>query len=520
MDKGITHEKERVGAVVAVIDFGSQYNLLIARRVRQLGVYAELFPYDVDLETLRRRGVGAIILSGGPASALDGRYLPRREVITCGIPLLGICYGMQVVSHLLGGRVVRGELGEYGKQVLHAERAGPFLEGLTDPVQVWMSHGDMVEEPPPGFRTIARTDTCPHAAAVDENGKICLVQFHPEVSHTPQGMTILSNFLFRIAGLEKRWDMGDFVDRSIDAIRRQVGDGSVVCGVSGGVDSTVASTLCHRAIGERLHAIFVDTGLLREGEAEWVRDHLTALGLNLRSIDASRRFLDVLAGISDPEEKRRRIGHMFIEVFDEAAREVGHVDFLMQGTLYPDVIESRGVSGPAAVIKSHHNVGGLPERMHLKLVEPLRELFKDEVREVGRHLLIPDEMLRRHPFPGPGLAVRILGEVTEESLGLVRAADAIFIDELYRSGTYDQVWQAFTVLLPVHSVGVMGDERTYGKTIVLRTVTSVDGMTADWGRLPADVIERASNRIVNTIRGINRVVYDVTSKPPATIEWE
>jgi GMP synthase (glutamine-hydrolysing) len=333
-------------------------------------------------------------------------------------------------------------------------------------------------------------------------------------------MTILSNFLFRIAGIEKRWDMGDFVDRAIEAIRQQVGSGSVVCGVSGGVDSTVASTLCHRAIGERLHAIFVDTGLLREGEGGWVRDRLTDLGLNLRSIDASKRFLDVLAGVTDPEEKRRRIGHMFIEVFDEAAHDVGHVEFLMQGTLYPDVIESRGGSGPAARIKSHHNVGGLPERMRLKLVEPLRELFKDEVREVGRRLLIPDELLRRHPFPGPGLAVRILGEVTEESLSLVRAADAIFIDELNRSGTYDQVWQAFTVLLPVHSVGVMGDERTYGRTIVLRTVTSVDGMTADWGRLPADVIERASNRIVNTVRGINRVVYDVTSKPPATIEWE
>jgi GMP synthase (glutamine-hydrolysing) len=314
--------------------------------------------------------------------------------------------------------------------------------------------------------------------------------------------------------------MGDFVERSIASINRQVGDGSVVCGVSGGVDSTVASILCHRAIGKRLHAIFVDTGLLREKEPEWVEERLTALGLNLKRVDASKRFMDVLAGVTEPEEKRRRIGHMFIEVFDEAAREAGHVDFLMQGTLYPDVIESRGAAGPAQRIKSHHNVGGLPERMRLRLVEPLRELFKDEVREVGRRLAIPEEMLARHPFPGPGLAVRILGEVNEESLHLVRACDAIFIDELRRSGTYDQVWQAFTVLLPVHSVGVMGDERTYGQTIVLRTVTSVDGMTADWGRLPAEVIERASNRIVNTVRGINRVVYDVTSKPPATIEWE
>jgi len=513
-------EKGSTSDVVGVIDFGSQYNLLIARRVRQLGVYAELFPYDVDLETLRRRGVRALILSGGPASALDGRYLPRRELITSGIPLLGICYGMQVVSHLMGGRVVRGESGEYGRQILHADGGSELLAGLTDPVQVWMSHGDLVEEPPPGFRTIARTETCPHAAAVDGERRICLVQFHPEVSHTPQGLTILSNFLFNIAGCEKGWDMGDFVTRSVESIRAQVGDGSVVCGVSGGVDSTVVSILCHRAIGPRLHAIFVDHGLLREGEASWVRDRLTALGLNLRCVDASARFLDELAGVVDPEEKRRRIGHLFIEVFEEAAHNAGKVDFLMQGTLYPDVIESRGASGPGARIKSHHNVGGLPERMRLRLVEPLRELFKDEVREVGRRLEIPAELLGRHPFPGPGLAVRILGEVTEENLGLVRAADAIFIDELRRSGTYDQVWQAFTVLLPVHSVGVMGDERTYGMTIVLRAVSSVDGMTADWSRLPADVLERAANRIVNTVHGINRVVYDVTSKPPATIEWE
>jgi GMP synthase (glutamine-hydrolysing) len=314
--------------------------------------------------------------------------------------------------------------------------------------------------------------------------------------------------------------MGDFIERSCEAIRAQVGDGSVVCGVSGGVDSTVAAILCSRVLGKRLHAIFVDTGLLREGEADWVQDRLSPLGLNLRHVDASRRFLDELAGVTDPEEKRRKIGHLFIEVFDEAAHDAGRVDFLMQGTLYPDVIESRGASGPAARIKSHHNVGGLPERMRLKLVEPLRELFKDEVREVGRRLEIPAEILGRHPFPGPGLAVRILGEVTDASLALVRAADAIFIDELRRSGLYDRIWQAFTVLLPVHSVGVMGDERTYGQAIVLRAVTSMDGMTADWGRLPADVLERTANKIVNSVRGINRVVYDVTSKPPATIEWE
>jgi GMP synthase (glutamine-hydrolysing) len=506
--------------VIGILDFGSQYNLLIARRVRQLGVYAELFPYDVDLETLRRRGVKGLILSGGPASALDGRYLPRREILEAGMPILGICYGMQVVSHLLGGNVSRGEKGEYGRQFLHPKRRGPLIEGLTEPIQVWMSHGDLVDAPPAGFETIAATETCPHAVIQDSRRKIHLVQFHPEVSHTPQGARVLSNFLFEIAGLEKGWDMGDFVDRSVRSIQEQVGEGSAVCGVSGGVDSTVAAVLCGRALGGRLHAIFVDTGLLREGEARWVDERLRAFGIDLHSIDSSRRFLDELAGITDPEEKRMRIGRLFIEVFDEAARDVGKVDFLVQGTLYPDVIESRGASGPASRIKSHHNVGGLPERMRLRLVEPLRELFKDEVREVGRRLGIPDEFLGRHPFPGPGLAVRIIGEITEERLGLVRASDRIFIDELRSSGTYDAVWQAFTALLPVHSVGVMGDERTYGVTIVLRAVTSVDGMTADWARLPADVLERTANRIVNEVRGVNRVVYDVTSKPPATIEWE
>jgi GMP synthase (glutamine-hydrolysing) len=506
--------------VIGILDFGSQYNLLIARRVRQLGVYAELFPYDVDLETLRARGVRGLVLSGGPSSALDGRYLPRPELLESGIPLLGICYGMQVVSHMMGGRVVRGDAGEYGRQRMVRLEESPLLAGLEEPVVVWMSHGDLVEAPPPGFRTLARTESCPHVAAADPARKIYLVQFHPEVSHTPQGTRILSNFLFEIAGLQKGWDMGDFVGRSVEAIRAKVGDGSAVCGVSGGVDSTVAAILCHRALGERLHSIFVDTGLLREGESAWVSERLEALGLHPVCVDAGERFLSELAGVLDPEEKRMRIGRLFIEVFEEAAQRVGRVDFLVQGTLYPDVIESRGGGGPAARIKSHHNVGGLPERMRLQLVEPLRELFKDEVREVGRKLQAPEEMLARHPFPGPGLAVRILGEVTEERLAIVRASDRIFIDELRAGGQYDRVWQAFTVLLPVRSVGVMGDERTYAMTVVLRAVTSVDGMTADWARLPAEVLERAANRIVNEVRGVNRVAYDVTSKPPATIEWE
>jgi GMP synthase (glutamine-hydrolysing) len=506
--------------VIGILDFGSQYNLLIARRVRQLGVYAELFPFDVELETLRARGVEALVLSGGPSSALDGRYLPRPELLESGLPLLGICYGMQVVSHMMGGRVVRGDAGEYGRQRMVRLEESPLLAGLEEPVVVWMSHGDLVEAPPPGFRTLARTESCPHVAAADPARKIYLVQFHPEVSHTPQGTRILSNFLFEIAGTKKGWDMGDFVERSVTAIRAKVGHGSAVCGVSGGVDSTVAAILCHRALGERLHSIFVDTGLLREGEAAWVRERLEGIGLQPVCIDAGARFLTELAGVVDPEEKRLRIGRLFIEVFEEAAQRVGKVDFLVQGTLYPDVIESRGGGGPAARIKSHHNVGGLPERMRLKLVEPLRELFKDEVREVGRRLAAPDEMLMRHPFPGPGLAVRILGEVTEERLAIVRASDRIFIDELRASEQYDRVWQAFTVLLPVRSVGVMGDERTYAMTVVLRAVTSVDGMTADWARLPAEVLERAANRIVNEVRGVNRVAYDITSKPPATIEWE
>jgi GMP synthase (glutamine-hydrolysing) len=506
--------------LVGVLDFGSQYNLLIARRVRQLGVYAEIFPYDVDVETLRKRGVRAIILSGGPSSVLDGRYLPRMEIFGSGMPVLGICYGMQVVSHMLGGRVVRDRVGEYGRQELIVLDATKLLARLEDPVQVWMSHGDLVDSPPPGFRTVARTSTCPHAAAEDPERRIHLVQFHPEVSHTPQGLKVLENFLFDIAGLERGWDMGDFVDRSVRSVAERVGDGSAVCGVSGGVDSTVAAVLCHRALGRRLHAIFVDTGLLREGEGDWVIRRLTEAGLEPRRIDAGARFLAELAGVTDPEEKRRRIGHLFIEVFDEAAHALGKVDFLVQGTLYPDVIESQGGGGPAARIKSHHNVGGLPERMRLRLVEPLRELFKDEVREVGTRLGIAPELLRRHPFPGPGLAVRILGEVTEEKLSLARAADAIFVSELETSGAYDSVWQALAVLLPVRSVGVMGDERTYGLTIVLRAVASVDGMTADWAQLPNDVLSRAANRIVNEVHGINRVVYDVTSKPPATIEWE
>jgi GMP synthase (glutamine-hydrolysing) len=507
--------------MIAVLDFGSQYNLLIARRVRELGHYSEVVPFDISPGELRERGARALILSGGPATVLDETVLPRPEVLSMGLPVLGICYGMQLLSHLLGGTVERGAAGEYGKQLL--AHAGPsiLLAGTADPTQVWMSHGDLVIATPPGSRTVARTPTCPHAAAEDAGRRLFMVQFHPEVSHTPEGSTILRNFLERGAGLTPDWSLRDFVAGAVERVRAQVGQGRALCGVSGGVDSSVAAVLCHRALGDRLVPVLVDHGLLRADEAAEVAGILRdQLGLPLRVVDASARFLEALRGVTDPEQKRKIIGGLFIEIFEEEARRLGSFDFLVQGTLYPDVIESRGTRGPGAVIKSHHNVGGLPERMRISLVEPLRELFKDEVREVGRVLGIPAEVLGRHPFPGPGLAVRILGEVTPESLRVVRESDRIFISELRRSGEYDRVWQAFTVLLPVRSVGVMGDERTYDQAVIVRAVTSLDGMTADWARLPAEVLERTAGRIVNEVRGVNRVAYDITSKPPGTIEWE
>jgi GMP synthase (glutamine-hydrolysing) len=510
---------------IAILDFGSQYTQLIARRVRELGVYSEIFPCTHPVDDLLGGRYQGIVLSGGPSSVYDdGAPLPDKRLFDVGIPVLGICYGMQAMGYVLGGHVVPADRREYGAARLRLEGGGGLLDGLRPDadghVPVWMSHGDSVLQVPAGFVRLGSTDNCPVAAMGDAGRRLYAVQFHPEVVHTPQGKTVLRNFL-EACGVAFDWSMASFVEAAVEDIRRRVGSDRVLCALSGGVDSAVVAALVHRAVGEQLLCLFVDNGLLRQGEAESVvatfRD---ALGVPLIHVDAARRFLQQLDGVTDPEVKRKRIGAEFIAVFEEEAGALGDIPWLAQGTLYPDVIESVSFKGPSATIKTHHNVGGLPTQMRFKLIEPLRELFKDEVRELGALLGLPPEIVWRQPFPGPGLAIRVLGEVTAERLETLREVDVIVQEEVRGAGLERELWQAFAVLLPVRTVGVMGDLRTYAQVAALRAVVSQDAMTADWARLPYDLLGRVSNRVINEVKGVNRVVFDISSKPPSTIEWE
>jgi len=507
---------------ILVLDFGSQYAQLIARRVRELKVYAEIVAHDVTPDEVLSAGAKGLVLSGGPASVLDeGAPLPDRGIFDLGVPVLGICYGMQVMSRLLGGKVEPGERREYGPATIAVIEKSILFEGLPTELDVWMSHGDRVSVVPEGFALTAKSANGLEAAMADPARKLHGLQFHPEVVHTPRGRDILSNFLFGVCGCRGDWTMDSFVDVATADILKSVGAGRVLCGISGGVDSAVAAALCHRAVGDRLDCVFVDNGLLRSGEVEEVSEALSALGLRLHVVDARDGFISALDGLVDPEEKRRAVGAVFIDVFERESKKLGRHEFLAQGTLYPDVIESTSPhKGPSATIKSHHNVGGLPEKLGFELVEPLRYLFKDEVRRLGRALGLPEKIVNRQPFPGPGLAVRILGDVTRERLALLRRADAVVREEIGGAELPFEVWQYFCVLLPVQTVGVMGDERTYENVVAVKAVTSEDGMTADWAKLPHDLLARTSSRIVNEVKGVNRVVYDVTSKPPGTIEWE
>jgi GMP synthase (glutamine-hydrolysing) len=509
---------------VLILDFGSQTTQLIARRIREQRVYCEIHPCTLALDKIRALGPVAIVLSGGPASVYeDGAPTVDPGVFDLGLPMLGICYGMQLTCRLLGGKVERADKREYGPARIEVQKPVAIFDGFaaSQHVDVWMSHGDSVKALPPGFETIAVTPSTPFAAAYSAERRMVCVQFHPEVVHTDRGADMLSAFLFKVGQCEPTWTPGSFADETVERVRTQVGDSHAICGLSGGVDSSVAAVLVSKAIGERLTCIFVDNGLLRQGEAAEVvrmfRDHFH---LKLVHVDAGEQFLKALEGVTDPEQKRKIIGRIFVDVFDREAEKVGKVGFLVQGTLYPDVIESVSFKGPSAVIKTHHNVGGLPEKMKMKLCEPLRELFKDEVREVGATLGMPRHVLWRQPFPGPGLAIRCLGEVSDEKLRILREADALLDHEVREAGLYEVLWQSFCVLLPVRSVGVMGDARTYDYTIAVRAVESRDAMTADWARLPYELLARVSNRIINEVRGVNRVVYDISSKPPATIEWE
>ncbi|MFZ5644591.1 MAG: glutamine-hydrolyzing GMP synthase [Bacillota bacterium] len=506
--------------MVIVLDFGGQYSQLIARRIRELKVFCEMLPYTTSLEEISAKRPKGIVFSGGPSSVYqEGAPTCNPGIYDLGIPILGICYGMQLMTQQLGGVVARADMREYGRTSLEVSCQDDLLCCMEKSEQCWMSHGDRVDSPPPGFSITARTELSPVAAMADTSRKLFAVQFHPEVVHTPKGQDVLRQFLYNICGCTGNWNMESFIDHSVAEIQERVGNGKVLCALSGGVDSSVAAVLVNRAVGERLTCVFVNHGLLRKGEAEKVVETFReGFNIKLVYVDASMRFLNKLEGVTDPERKRKIIGEEFIRVFEEEAEKLGKIDFLVQGTLYPDVVESG--TKTAAVIKSHHNVGGLPENMLFELVEPLRWLFKDEVRKLGEELGMPDDIVWRQPFPGPGLAVRIIGEITEEKLALLREADYIVTTEIEKAGLGREIWQYFAVLTGLKSVGVMGDERTYWHTVALRAVLSNDGMTADWARIPHDVLEKISSRIVNEVKGINRVVYDITSKPPSTIEWE
>jgi len=520
--------QQTAGDKILILDFGSQYTQVIARRVRECQVYSEILPYHTKASALAKLKPSGIILSGGPASVYASKA-PQvdRKIYDLGVPVLGICYGMQLIAHGLGGKVERSTEREYGPGKLKGDPKCALFHKLPATLDVWNSHGDKITKLPEGFRPLGKTENSPHAVIGDLKRNIYGLQFHPEVVHTPRGSEILANFVHRICGCKSNWTMESFIERTCREIREQVGDAHVILGLSGGVDSSVAAALLHKAIGERLTCIFVDNGLLRANERTAVEKLFAGeFRIRMRTVDASNQFLAKLKGVTDPEKKRKIIGNEFIKVFEAAAKDLkkanpGHYRFLAQGTLYPDVIESISISGnPAALIKSHHNVGGLPERMKFELVEPLRQLFKDEVRRVGEELGLSKEIVHRQPFPGPGLAVRIIGDITTERLRIVREADAIVIEEMRSSEWYYKVWQSFAVLLPVRSVGVMGDERTYDYTIALRIVSSHDGMTADWVRMPHEILARISSRVINEVKGVNRVCYDISSKPPATIEWE